>query len=151
MSQLQRRELDERASTVVHGKYRLDRMCASRVGKRLVMFEPDENVIADVVAKARVTLTGLAPTSEGLRLQRYNPDCIMALASKAKFDPAHPVAEGFIAILPLNSLGVQILALGSFDFTAFAIAIAGKICPPVPPPATMILICGPFVMQIVLY
>jgi predicted GNAT family N-acyltransferase len=39
----------------------------------------------------------------------------MALARKSKFDPVHPQGEGFIAILPLNSLGLQMLALNTLN------------------------------------
>jgi len=66
---------------------------------------------------ARLSIPGIAQTEEVLRVFRYNPICIMALARKSKYDPAAPVAEGFVAILPLNSLGLQVLALGSFDAT----------------------------------
>jgi len=98
-----------------HGKYKLDELDPARIAKNLVIFEPSEDVIADLVAKARLSLPGIAPTAEALRVQRYNPICIMALARKSKFDPANPAGEGFIAILPLNDLGLQVLALDSFN------------------------------------
>jgi predicted GNAT family N-acyltransferase len=41
----------------------------------------------------------------------------MALARKSKFDPAHPAAEGFLAMLPLNSVGMELLALDAFEAT----------------------------------
>jgi predicted GNAT family N-acyltransferase len=46
---------------------------------------------------------------------RFNPICILGLCRKSKFNPEAPVAEGFISVLPLNALGLHILALGSFD------------------------------------
>jgi predicted GNAT family N-acyltransferase len=42
----------------------------------------------------------------------------MALARKSKYDPQAPEAEGFVAVLPLNKLGLQNLALGSFNATS---------------------------------
>ncbi len=35
----------------------------------------------------------------------HNPDCVWVLARKRKFNPAQPVGEGFIAMLPLNGQG----------------------------------------------
>jgi predicted GNAT family N-acyltransferase len=100
---------------VRHGKYKLDELDAARVAKHLTMFEPSEKIVTDLLAKAGLSIPGLAPVSEALKVQRHNPICIMALARKSKFDPTHPVGEGFIAILPLNNLGLEMLALGAFD------------------------------------
>jgi predicted GNAT family N-acyltransferase len=82
------------------------------------MFQPTEKVMEDVLAKARHSIPGIAKTEEVLRIFRFNPICLMALARKSKFDPQAPVAEGFVAILPLNNLGLQALALGYFDATS---------------------------------
>jgi predicted GNAT family N-acyltransferase len=79
------------------------------------MFQPDEQVLTDIVAKARLVMPGIAETEEALRVVRHNPICVQALARKSKFDPQHPQAEGFVAVLPLNKLGLQMLALGSFQ------------------------------------
>jgi len=100
---------------VRHGKHKLDELDAERVAKHLVMFEPDERALTALVAEARLHIPGLTSASEALRMQRHNPICIMALARKSRFDPANPVGEGFIAILPLNKLGLQMLGLESFD------------------------------------
>ncbi len=88
------------------------------MAKHLVMFQPTESVVSDLLIKARVTIPGLAETSEVMKVLRYNPICVLAVARKSKFDPASPVGEGFIALLPLNSLGLQMLALGAFDATS---------------------------------
>jgi predicted GNAT family N-acyltransferase len=116
MAQPQRRLIPlETVREVRHGKYKLDQLDAARVAKHLVMFEPDEDTIINMVAKARQSVPGLAHVSEALKVQRHNPICIQALSRKSKFDPTHPVGEGFIAILPLNKLGLEMLALGAFD------------------------------------
>jgi predicted GNAT family N-acyltransferase len=99
------------------GKYRLDELDPARIAKHLVMFEPSEEVIADLVAKARLTIPGLALASEAIKIQRHNSACIMALARKSKFDPAAPTGEGFIAMLPLNGVGMELLALDALDAT----------------------------------
>ena len=36
----------------------------ARVARHLVMFTPSEDVLADLVAKARLSIPGLAPTAE---------------------------------------------------------------------------------------
>lgn len=84
------------------------------MAKHLVMFHPSEQIIADVLAIARKEIPGLADTSEVLRVARYNPDLFMVVTRKTRFDPEAPVGEGFIATLPLNQLGLQHLALGTF-------------------------------------
>jgi predicted GNAT family N-acyltransferase len=100
---------------VQHGRHKLDELDPERVAKHLIMFEPSDRVIADLVAEARLHIPGLTEATEAIRLQRYNPNCVMALARKSKFDPANPVGEGFISILPLNELGLKNLALGTFN------------------------------------
>jgi predicted GNAT family N-acyltransferase len=70
------------------------------------------------MAKARLVIPGLAATADILRVLRHNPNCMFAVARKAKFDPQAPSAEGFIAILPLNALGLQLLALDTLNRTS---------------------------------
>jgi predicted GNAT family N-acyltransferase len=102
---------------VRHGKYKLDELDPARIAKHLIMFQPTEHAITEVYAKARLSIPGLAETEEILRVVRYNPFCFMGLARKSKFHPEEPEAEGFVAVLPLNRLGLQMLALGSFVAT----------------------------------
>ena len=118
MAQAQNRLIpDERASASRYGRHRLDEMDPARIGRHLTMFQPDEKALADVVAKARLSIPGIAAIEDILRVVRYNPICVLALARKSKFNPRQPEAEGLIAVLPLNSLGLQILALDNFDAT----------------------------------
>jgi predicted GNAT family N-acyltransferase len=93
------------------GKHRLDELDAARVARHLLLFRPDEQVLEAVTAKARLAIPGLAASADVQRTVRFNPDCVFAVARKSKFDPAAPVAEGFIAILPLNDRGLRALAL----------------------------------------
>src|SRR5579863_2139860 len=118
MAQAQNRLVpDESVRASRYGRHRLDEMDPARIARHLVMFQPDEKALSDVVAKARLSIPGIAATEDVLRVVRYNPICVLALARKSKFNPADPEAEGFVAVLPLNSLGLQILALDSFDAT----------------------------------
>jgi hypothetical protein len=97
------------------GKHRLDQMDPARVGKNLVMFQPTEQGVADILDKARLSIPGIAETDEVLKVVRFNPVCILGLCRKSKFDAQAPVAEGFIGVLPLNALGLRLLALGSIN------------------------------------
>jgi predicted GNAT family N-acyltransferase len=118
MAQSQRRPAPQAHIRVARqGKYKLDELNPARVAKHLAMFQPDETRLTDIVAKARFSIPGIAKNEEILKVIRYNPACFMAVARKSKLDHDAPVAEGFIAMLPLNTLGMQTLALGSFDAT----------------------------------
>ena len=97
-----------------HGKYKLDELDATQA-RHLVLFEPSEEVIRDLVAKAQLSIPGMADIAEALKVQRHNSHCITALARKSDFDAATPAAEGFVAILPLNGLGMEVLAQDAFD------------------------------------
>jgi len=109
---------DDAVRAARQGKYKLDELDSARIAKHLVSFQPDEQIIADILNKARLSIPGIAETEEVLRVARYNPFCVMALARKSKYDPKAPVAEGFVAALPLNALGLRLLALGSFNATS---------------------------------
>src|SRR3569833_2356972 len=101
-----------------HGKHMLDELDAGRVARHLLLFRPDDGVVADLMAKARLSIPGLADTAEVQRLVRYNPDCMFAVSRKSKFHPDAPVGEGFVAILPLNNLGLQLLAVDALNTAA---------------------------------
>lgn len=97
------------------GKHQLDALDAARVAKHLVLFSPTELVLRELMAKARLSIPGLADPADVLRIMSYNPDCVFALARKSKFNPAEPTGEGFIAMLPLNKVGMQLLAIDALD------------------------------------
>jgi len=98
-------------------KYKLDELASAGIAEHLVMFEPSEDLIVDLMARARLSIPGIAATSEVIKVHRHNRHCIMALTRKSKFNPAAPIAEGCIAMLPLNSDGMEILAADAFDAT----------------------------------
>lgn len=118
MAKPQKKLLEELRSTPPRpAKHRLDEMDPTRIAKHLVAFQPTESDVADLMDRARLSVPGLAEDSEIQKVLRSHPDCIIAVARKAKFDPAAPVGEGLIAFLPLNMLGLQHLALGTFNAT----------------------------------
>jgi len=108
------------------GRHRLDEMEPGKIAKHLVGFEPNEQVITDILAIARLSIPGIAQTDEVLKVVRYNPFCVMALARRSKFDPEAPEAEGFVAALPLNDSGMRLLALGSFNATSPDLRLVAK-------------------------
>ena len=97
------------------GKYKIDELDASRVAKHLVLFRPTAQVVEQLMARARLAIPGLAATADVQRVVRHNPDCLFAVARKSKFNPDAPTGEGFFAMLPLNALGLQLLALDALN------------------------------------
>jgi predicted GNAT family N-acyltransferase len=108
------------------GKYRLDQMDPARVGKNLVIFQPTEQDLPNLLAMARLSIPGITETEEVLKVFRFNPICVLGLARRSRFDPQAPVAEGLIACLPLNALGLQMLALGSFNTSSPDLRLLAK-------------------------
>lgn len=117
MAQSQRRlATDQDTSSGKHPpKHPLSELDAARIARRLTLFQPNEEHIASLMAQARERIPGIADTDEVLKVFRHNPIAILAVAHKSRFDPGSPTGEGFIATLPLNQLGLQMLALGAFD------------------------------------
>jgi predicted GNAT family N-acyltransferase len=105
----------EESSTDRYGKHNLDQLDASRVAKHLTYFRPTEPVVENLMIRARLAIPGLAATADVLRILRYNPDCMYAVTRNSKFNQNEPWGEGFIAILPLNALGLQLLALNALN------------------------------------
>ena len=108
-----------------YGKHKLDEM-NPRLAKNLTMFHPIESDVAHLMARARLSIPGMAETSEVLKVLRHNPEYMFALAHKSKFDPKAPAGEGFIAMLPLNMLGLQHLALGTFNASSPDLRLLAK-------------------------
>lgn len=125
MVQPKRKLLWEELATDRHGKHRLDQMDA-RLARHIVMFRPSEQRLKELLVKARLEIPGLAQDEEVIRTFRYNPEFVLALTRKSKFDSQDPVPEGFIAMLCLNLLGLQHLALGTFDASSPDVRLLAK-------------------------
>lgn len=97
------------------GKYRLDELDAVRIAKHLILFRPTPDIVTDVMARARETIPGLAATEDVLRIMRFNPDCFFTVSRRSRFDAKTPKGEGFIAMLPLNELGLKLLAMDALN------------------------------------
>jgi predicted GNAT family N-acyltransferase len=122
------------------------------MARHVLMFQPDEIAIHKVLELARREIPGLARTSEVVRVFRHNPEFFTTLARKAPLRGPAPEAEGFIAFLPLNMLGLQNLALGTFDATSPDLRLLAK---PHERPAGIYLWCvyapGPLVAGMALF
>jgi predicted GNAT family N-acyltransferase len=87
----------------------------AEMARHLHMFQPDEAGLLKVLKLARKEIPGLASSEDALRIFRHNPEYVLALSHKTPLRGSSPEAEGFIAFLPLNMLGLQNLALGTFN------------------------------------
>ncbi len=93
----------------------LTELDSDRYSKHLVVFRPDGKAVDDLVQKASKAIPGLTDSSVVHRVLRHNPDCVIAIARKRKFNPAVPFGDGFFAFLPLNKAGLYQLAAGALD------------------------------------
>src|SRR4051812_25546660 len=118
MAQSYRQPAPDEPFSTEPGKYRLDELDPARIARHLAMFTPGEKDLTELVAKARLSIPGIAKMGEVFKIVRYNPGCILGVARRSRLHPENPIAEGFIAILPLNALGLRMLALGSFNGNA---------------------------------
>lgn len=114
---------DDSLSPVAYGKHQLDRLDPVRVAKHLTMFQPSEQAVKALMAKARHSIPGMAQTSQVIKVLRFNPDWILAFSRKSK---VLSEGEGFIFALPLNLMGLQHLALGTFDASSPDLRLLAK-------------------------
>ena len=70
---------------------------SERYSMHLVVFRPDERAVDDLVQKASSAIPGLTDSSVVHRVLRHNPDCVISIARKRKFNPAVPFGDGFFA------------------------------------------------------
>ncbi len=103
------------ASAKKHGRHQLDELDPRRVARNLVLFKPAEKAITEIMDQARLSIPGLTSTEDVLKVMRHNSDSVFAVSRRSRFDEAEACAEGFIAMLPLNKLGAQLLALDALE------------------------------------
>lgn len=116
MAQAQKRLVDSTTSRASqHGKYKLDALDAARIARHLVVCEPTEAAVSNLIAQARHSIPGLTETSEIIKILHHNPELMLVTARKSRLDTAASTGESLIAFLPLNLLGLQHLALGTFN------------------------------------
>ncbi|MGH1572165.1 GNAT family N-acetyltransferase [Methylobacterium sp. P31] len=111
------RGADQLDAALLLGKPRhgLDAMRIDRVARHLVVFLPTPDDLERLIVAARVDLPELAPLATVQRVLTRNPDCVLAIAQRHRFDAAAPRGEGFVACLMLNARGLEALKAGVFD------------------------------------
>src|SRR3954471_10864581 len=65
----------------------LTELNSERYSKHLLVFRPNARAVDDLVEKARAAIPGLTDSSVVHRVLRHNPDCMIAIARKRKFNP----------------------------------------------------------------
>lgn len=96
-------------------RHELGAIRIDRVARHLVVFMPTPNDLARLIAAARTDLPDLASVKTVQRVMSHNPDAVLAIAQRHKFDAAAPRGEGFVACLMLNAAGLAALKAGTFD------------------------------------
>ena len=96
-------------------RHGLGTMQVARVARHLVAFMPTPDDLARLIAAARSDLPDLAPLETVQRVLSINPDSVVAIAQRHRFDAAAPRGEGFVACLMLNADGLAALKAGTFD------------------------------------
>jgi hypothetical protein len=96
-------------------RHPLGELDAERVAKHLVLFNPTGAALEALLAKARERIPGMTDNQIVQKVIKHNSDCLWAVARKRQWDPANPVGEGFIAMLPLTENGLKLLATNTLD------------------------------------
>jgi predicted GNAT family N-acyltransferase len=93
----------------------LDKLSVSEISKKLVIFQPPALLVAELQAKAAAQLGRLASADIMKKVASYNPDNLWAIARRSRLNWDAPRAEGFVALLMLNTKGQEALFDGTFN------------------------------------
>lgn len=96
-------------------RHELSALRADRVARHLVVFMLTPDDLGRLIEAARIDLPDLAPTDVVLRVMSANPDSVLAIAQRHKFDAAAPRGDGFVACLMLNAAGLAALKSGTLN------------------------------------
>jgi predicted GNAT family N-acyltransferase len=94
---------------------RLDDPAILALARRLVVFNVAGDQIATLMDRARKAIPMLTSAEIVQRVASYNPDCFWAIAHRDRFNINAPVAEGYVAFLPLKKQGLRQLLDGTMD------------------------------------
>jgi predicted GNAT family N-acyltransferase len=93
----------------------LDRMTASQLARRTVIFNVGAAGIAALMDAARADIPGLTTNAIVQAAASHNPDVFWAIARRDHFDINAPKGEGFLAVLPLTHEGTRRLLDGRLN------------------------------------
>ena len=110
-------DTDHLGSSQVSPQHRhaLGGLKVDRVARHLVIFMPASRDLERLIEAARGDLPDLAPLKTVQRVMSRNPDSVMAIAHRHRFDAGAPKGDGFVACLMLNADGLAALKGGRFD------------------------------------
>lgn len=93
----------------------LDKLDASNIAKRLVVFTPGGDGIGELVENAARKIGTMASVDTVHNVVSFNPDNLWAIARKSRYQSATQRGEGFVAFLMLNAKGLTALGDGSLN------------------------------------
>ena len=105
----------ESSASQSKAKYPLGEIDSSRYYKYLTVFHPEANELEELLDKARGSIPGLTDAATVSSVMEHDPGCIWAISRNRKFSKEKRVAEGFVALLYLNKVGVYRLAAGTLN------------------------------------
>ena len=96
-------------------RHELSALRVDRVARHLVIFMPTPSDLHRLIEDARTNLPDLASVQAVRRVMSINPDSVVAISQRHKFNAAQPRGEGFVACLMLNADGLTALKDGTLD------------------------------------
>src|SRR5215469_6613747 len=109
-------------------RHPLGSMDSAKYAKHLVLFRANAAMLHVLLAPARRHIPGMAKDEVVEAVLARNPDCVWAIAHKAKHNPDVPTGEGFIAVLPLTAKGLYQLATKKFNGADPDLSVVARPC-----------------------
>ena len=106
---------EESAANRRKAKYPLGKIDSSRYYKHLTVYHPESHELEELLDRARGSIPGLTDTASVRAVMEHDSSCIWAISRNCKFSEENRVAEGFVALLYLNKLGLYRLADGTLN------------------------------------
>ncbi len=93
----------------------LDKLDSGNIAKRLVVFTPGGDGVAELVDSAAKKIGAMASVATVHNVVSFNPDNLWAIARKSRYHSATQRGEGFVAFLMLNVDGLTALGNGTLN------------------------------------
>lgn len=100
---------------IIDNARKLEELSVQRLCRRLVVFNPAQDQIVEMVDRARQDLPTLTDSQIIKKVAVHNPDSFWAVQKKNSYSNGNTKPEGFIALLLLNEDGVSALLSGELD------------------------------------
>lgn len=97
------------------GRHHVRHLDSSKYGKRLAISRMEKAEAASIVDAARPSFPGLTSNEVIERVIAYNPDCIWVIRPKEHAPSQTSSVTGFVAMLPLTTHGLDLLARRQFN------------------------------------